>query len=147
MTNREDIVLEARSWIGTPYVHQASCKGGGTDCLGLIRGIWRTVIGSEPLIIPSYSSTWSNSNEGNTLLEAASTWLKQKPISSSDLGDVLLFRLGENGPGRHLGISAENRECATFIHAYSTHRVLETSLSVPWKRRIMARFEFPIGEK
>ena len=29
----------ARSWIGTPYVHQVSVKGGGCDCLGLVRGV------------------------------------------------------------------------------------------------------------
>ncbi len=34
MTTREDIVRAARGWIGTPYRHQASLKGVGTDCLG-----------------------------------------------------------------------------------------------------------------
>ena len=32
------IVAAARTWIGTPYEHQASCRGAGTDCLGLLRG-------------------------------------------------------------------------------------------------------------
>ncbi|HXO72313.1 MAG TPA: peptidase P60, partial [Bradyrhizobium sp.] len=36
------IVAEARSWIGTRYCHQASLKGVGCDCLGLVRGVWRT---------------------------------------------------------------------------------------------------------
>ena len=35
-------VLEAATgWIGTPYRHQASQKGVGCDCLGLVRGVWR----------------------------------------------------------------------------------------------------------
>ena len=38
---RAAIVAEARAWIGTPYRHQASLKGIGCDCLGLLRGIWR----------------------------------------------------------------------------------------------------------
>ena len=41
------IVQAARGWIGTPYVHQASVKGGGTDCLGLVRGIWREFFGAD----------------------------------------------------------------------------------------------------
>ncbi|KAB2949447.1 MAG: hypothetical protein F9K19_23780, partial [Rhizobiaceae bacterium] len=42
-------VLEAAiGWIGTPYRHQASRKGVGCDCLGLVRGIWRELYGSEP---------------------------------------------------------------------------------------------------
>ena len=42
------ILTEARSWIGTPYRHQASLKGIGCDCLGLLRGVWRGVMGEEP---------------------------------------------------------------------------------------------------
>jgi len=33
------VVMEARRWLNTPYKHQASEIGIGTDCLGLIRGI------------------------------------------------------------------------------------------------------------
>jgi NlpC/P60 family putative phage cell wall peptidase len=35
------IGAEARAWIGTPDRHQASLKGMGCDCLGLVRGVWR----------------------------------------------------------------------------------------------------------
>ena len=35
----------ARLRIGTPYRHQASLKGVGCDCLGLVRGVWRAVHG------------------------------------------------------------------------------------------------------
>lgn len=41
MVTREAVIAAARSWLGTPYHHQASRKGVGCDCLGLIRGIWR----------------------------------------------------------------------------------------------------------
>jgi cell wall-associated NlpC family hydrolase len=37
--SRSAIVAEARTWIGTPYRHQASLKGVGCDCLGLVRGV------------------------------------------------------------------------------------------------------------
>ena len=42
----ERVVDAARGWLGTPYVHQASSKGSGADCLGLIRGIWREIFGN-----------------------------------------------------------------------------------------------------
>ena len=38
------VVVEARRWLGTPYLHQASECGVGADCLGLLRGVWRGVI-------------------------------------------------------------------------------------------------------
>ncbi|MBN9249774.1 MAG: hypothetical protein J0I86_04210, partial [Mesorhizobium sp.] len=43
----DEIVAEALSWLGTPYRHQASSKGVGCDCLGLIRGVWRSLYGNE----------------------------------------------------------------------------------------------------
>lgn len=54
---REEIVAEARRWIGTPYRHQASLCGVGCDCLGLLRGVWRALIGPEPERIGAYSRT------------------------------------------------------------------------------------------
>lgn len=38
-TTGERAVLVARTWIGTPYVHQGSAQGAGADCLGLVRGV------------------------------------------------------------------------------------------------------------
>jgi len=48
-------VAIARAWIGTPYVHQASVKGAGADCLGLLRGVWRELYGAEPEAVPAYT--------------------------------------------------------------------------------------------
>ena len=45
---RAAIVAEARGWIGTPYRHQASLKGVGADCIGLVRGVWRAFHGEDP---------------------------------------------------------------------------------------------------
>jgi NlpC/P60 family putative phage cell wall peptidase len=39
------VVAAARDWLGTPYHDQASVKGVGCDCLGLVRGVWREVVG------------------------------------------------------------------------------------------------------
>jgi len=34
---------------------------------------------------------------------------------------------------------------ASFIHAYTGHGVIESPLSAPWERRIVARYAFPEG--
>jgi cell wall-associated NlpC family hydrolase len=47
---RTHIVALAREWLGTPYHHQASLKGVGTDCVGLVRGIWREVYAGDVLV-------------------------------------------------------------------------------------------------
>ena len=64
------IVALARGWIGTPYVHQASVRGVGTDCLGLIRGVWRELIGPEPEAVPPYTRDWAEPAGGEVLLAA-----------------------------------------------------------------------------
>ena len=65
------IVQSARNWIGTPYLHQASLKGVGCDCLGLIVGIWRELIGPLPVGVPAYSPDWGEVGQREPLLEAA----------------------------------------------------------------------------
>lgn len=134
------IIDEARSWIGTPYIHQAYCKGAGTDCLGLVRGVWRVWIGPEPEAIPAYTQDWSEPSGDETVLAACERWLVRKPLADAAPGDVLLFRMRDGCVAKHLGIQAEG---ASFIHAYTGHGVIESPLSAPWARRIAARFRFP----
>lgn len=143
--SRERIVEEARSWIGTPYLHQASVRGAGTDCLGLLRGVWRAVLGAEPETVPPYSPDWAEPSRHEVLLEAARRWLVAKPVSAAAPGDVLLFRMRTAGIAKHLGIQTGVEDRAGFVHAYAPHGVTESPLSLPWQRRIVARFSFPHG--
>lgn len=137
------IVAAARGWIGTPYRHQAACRGAGCDCLGLIRGVWREVIGPEPEAPPSYSMDWSEPAREEALWAAALRHLRPKVAQEEAPGDVILFRMREGAAAKHLGIAAETGARASFIHAYSGHGVVESALSLPWRRRIVARFAFP----
>lgn len=137
-------VEAARGWIGTPYRHQAATKGAGTDCLGLIRGIWRELFGREPEAVPAYTADWSEPEGVERLWQAALRHLV--PIDREAglaPGQVLLFRMRDDAVAKHLGIVAETAPMATFIHAYSGHSVVESPLSAPWLRRVAARFEFP----
>lgn len=140
---REHIVAAARGWIDTPYLHQASCKGAGTDCLGLLRGIWREVLGAEPEVPPAYSMDWSEPARIEALWQAAERHLTPKPRDDEAAGDVLLFRMRHGAVAKHLGIGGRIGAEASFIHAFSGHAVLESPLSLPWRRRIVARFTFP----
>ena len=137
----------ARGWIGTPYVHQASCRGAGCDCLGLVRGIWRELWGDEPDQVPGYSMDWSEAQGEEQLWHAAMRHLTPKPLDQAATGDVILFRMRSGAVAKHLGVQCETdngpQTGGTFIHAYSGHGVVESPLSRPWQRRIVARFQFP----
>lgn len=134
---------EARSWIGTPYRHQATTKLAGTDCLGLIRGIWRSLYGSEPQSIPAYTPDWSEPSHDEVLWRAATRHLVLREGLAPQPGDVILFRMRERAVAKHLGIAAGGAPVARFIHAYTGHGVVESPLSAPWARRIVACFAFP----
>lgn len=146
-TDRGDFIVDiARTWVGTPYRHQASCKGAGTDCLGLLRGVWREVPGPEPAAVPPYSPDWAEVASGEPLLDAARRYLEGIPTESRLPGDVVLMRMRETGAAKHLGIIARSSDGQeTMIHAYSGYGVCELSLSAPWARRIVAAFRFPTG--
>lgn len=140
------VVSAARAWIGTPYRHQASAKGAGADCLGLLRGVWREVLGDEPEPVPAYTQDWCEPSGREALLAAGSRWLVPKVLFDAAPGDVLLFRMRAGSVAKHLGIAGLVGDRPTFIHAYTAHGVIETSLSAPWARRMVARFAFPTGE-
>ena len=135
---RADIVEEARSWIGTPYLHQASAKGVGCDCLGLVRGVWRAQFGDEPEAMPAYSADWAERNSAETLLAAARRHLI--PSVAPLPGDVLLFRMAPDAPMKHCAImTAPDR----IVHAYWGRAVVESRFSMWWASRLGAVFSYP----
>lgn len=142
----EEIVAAARRWIGTPYRHQSSCRGAGTDCLGLMRGLWRELVGPEPEVVPSYTPDWSEPSHSEDMLAAAGRHLQELDAATAAAGDVLVFRMREGGVAKHLGILARaplGHE--TLIHAYSGQGVVESPLTPAWVRRIAGAFRFPEG--
>ncbi|GIK83128.1 MAG: peptidase [Alphaproteobacteria bacterium] len=144
--SRAAIVAEARSWIGTPYRHQASLKGAGADCLGLIRGIYRAFCGPEKEPITPYSPNWAEETGQETLRDAARRHLVEIDAAQFRDGealresDVILIRVRDRGPAKHAAIASGPD---TIIHAYDRHAVAENALPAAWRRRIAYAFAFP----
>ena len=159
---RTDIVTLARTWLGTPYRHQASLKGAGTDCIGLVRGIWRELYGAEPQPLPAYTRDWAEAMGRETLLEAARRHLVEVPATAAQPGDVLVFRWRRTAPAKHCAILAGPLLSAggerigvggsrprkpvfggTMIHALEGAPVSEVPLSPWWRRHLAGAFMFP----
>ena len=139
------VIAVARSWLGTPYHDQASVKGVGCDCLGLIRGVWREVIGPEPMPVPPYSRDWGEAGPREVLAEAARAAMIELPIDEARTGDVILFRMRRGAIAKHAGILTNGRQNVhRFIHAYERTGVIEENLTEPWRRRISFAFRFPV---
>lgn len=140
MISRHAILTEARSWIGTPYQHQASAKGAGCDCLGLVRGVWRALWGDEPEIAPPYTPDWAEAQAAETLLGAAERHLVRVPIEAAAPGDILLFRMDARAPVKHCAILDERDR---IVHAYWGRAVVCSRLAPWWRVRLAATFQFP----
>jgi NlpC/P60 family putative phage cell wall peptidase len=140
MMPRDDIVDIARRWIGTPYHHQASVRGVGCDCLGLVRGVWRELTGTEAEAAPAYAPDWADSTGDEAMLAAARRHLSPKPTDRATPGDVLVFRLRPGFVAKHAAILATT---VTIIHAVEGMAVTEVALTQWWRRRIAGVFAFP----
>lgn len=168
IVTREAIIAAARGWLGTPYHHQASVKGVGCDCLGLIRGVWRDIYGPEPETMPPYTRDWGNATGSETLIAAACRHLtKLRDVREAGPGDVLVFRMRDGGVAKHAGLisalprsahlerdvralrhlahlEGEDRdETAFMIHSQEGLGVVEIPLGRWWLRRAVAAFQFP----
>ena len=137
---RNAIVREARSWVGTRYHHQASVKGVGCDCLGLVRGVWRELIGDEPGQLPAYAPDWAEATADETLALAGFKYLLPLTVSQFAAGDVLLFRWRDGYVAKHAAIASGD---GRMIHAHDGAAVCEVALAPWWRRRIAFAFAFP----
>jgi NlpC/P60 family putative phage cell wall peptidase len=141
--DREDssrVVAAARGWLGTPYHDQASVIGVGCDCLGLVRGVWREVLGPEPLPLPPYSRDWGETGTREPLADAARAVMSEIPVAGIVPGALILLRMRAGAVAKHCGIvTSPNR----FIHAYERAGVIEEPLTAAWRRRLAFAFLFP----
>ena len=137
------VIAAARGWLGTPYHDQASVKGAGCDCLGLARGVWREIVGSEPFVLPPYQRGWGEVGRREVLAEGARSVMIEIPVAEIGPGAVVLFRVREQGIAKHCAILTGPE---TMIHSYERHGVIEQSLLQSWRRRIAFAFLYPQSE-
>ena len=134
------IITIARTWIGTPYHHQASARGVGTDCIGLIRGIYRELHGHDAVAPPAYTRDWAEATGEETLIAAGRLHLNEIAPADAQPGDVLVFRYRARSVAKHSAILATP---TTMIHAIEGAPVAEVAYSPWWRRRLAAAFEYP----
>ena len=120
----------ARGWLGTPFHWEASLKGVGVDCRGLLTGVARDCGRPEAATVEANLVGYSRHIDETALLAGLDRLFKRK--SAPKPGDVLAFRI--RGKVQHLGICTGDR----FVHAYSLppRQVIETPLTGIWLNRL-----------
>lgn len=140
MTARTDIVTAARTWIGTPFHHQARLKGVGVDCIGLVIGVARELA----LIAPDFDiAAYPRVPDGKTLLPLAREHMREIPREAMQPGDVVVVSFDRDP--QHFGILGDYRHGGlSIIHGASDPgRVIETRLMFSSAMHFVAAFALP----
>lgn len=125
MITREQVVDEARSWVGTPYQHQARIKGIGVDCAGLLIGVARAL----GIVSPIFDVTgYTRRPDGWSLIETCEQHMQAIERADMGPGDAVVVRF--DSEPQHFGLIAPySHGGLSIIHAASKHnRVIETRL-------------------
>lgn len=129
MVTREQIVTEAREWLGTPWRHQRRSKGVAADCAGLVVGVgMRCGAFKEGQIENSNMNqyrAYSHIIDTKQMLKA----LKDLMVESDDLiiGNVCFLQI--DGIPQHLGIISRTSPNLYIIHGYfKIRRVVENKI-------------------
>ena len=138
--SRLAIIDEARRWMGTPFHHQASLRGVGCDCIGLIVGVVSALGLPEADDIkadPRFRG-YGRLPDGESLRQGCADHADEIAPGDADVGDVLLFTFVKE-PMHVAFVSA--RDPQYVIHAYQpVGRVVENIVDAKWQRRIVAAY-------
>ena len=131
VARRTAVINEARQWLGTPYHHQASLKGVGCDCIGLIKGV-----GDAFGLMNIPDNAWTNikrySRRPNPVMMGNHLETYMDRISSPLIGDIAWIEWRQDLP-MHLALVAEKNGVMTFIHAYSlVGKAVEVCVDDEW---------------
>lgn len=144
---REAIVAEARSWLGTPFMHQQSSQGVGVDCVGLILGVGRE-LGVLEISEEAWRPFAAYTRKPNPvrMRKAMRLFLDESivdPGSIPAIGSIGWFGWRADLP-MHLAIVGEFQGRATMIHAFELQKVcVENSIDETWRGRVDSWWQFP----
>jgi cell wall-associated NlpC family hydrolase len=123
-----DVVVEARSWLGTPFAAGASVKSVGADCAGLVEGVARDLGVRLP----------ARTDAGDDLVWAATHSLRQ--IERVEAGALILIAKDPGGPPLHAAFVTDTE---TIIHAHWRAGVVENRYGAWFVRRTTHIFAWP----
>lgn len=129
MISRQDIVSQARKYLGVKYKHQGRTAY-GLDCLGLI-----VRVAHDLKLSDADSSDYGRIPDGIKMMSLLEQHLDI--VSDIEPGNILLFRY-ESNP-KHLAIVTDNG----IIHSYAEDRkVVEHRLDDVWLERLVRIYSF-----
>lgn len=136
MVKRAEFVAEARTWIGTPFLHQGRTRH-GIDCAGVaIKCAHR--LGISTFDIDGYSRVPSNGMMRRLLREHT----EEIPLANIDIADLLHMAFATEP--QHIVI-VSSIDPVMIIHADSVvGRVVEHRLDGDWRSKVRGAYRIPL---
>ena len=135
------IVAKARTWLGTPFHHQARVKGKGCDCLGLVIGVAKELELTDKtgrLLASHDEVTYSRQPNSSHLIDKLSSLLDKVSLENASYGDIVVFKVGRNP--QHLAILSNydnSRLWLSMIHSDVRARcVVEHRMDDEWQAKL-----------
>lgn len=140
MATRDQIVEEARTWIGTRWQHQARLKGIAVDCAGLVIGVGKTF----DLMPQDYDYRGYGREPDKSLETICQAELREIAIKDLQPGDVISLNYDPTMGPSHLALIGNYRYGGfSIIHAYlPARKVVETRLDSSVASRISKAFSY-----
>ena len=123
------VLIEARRWLGTPFMAGASVRGVGCDCAGLIEGVARNL----GLAYPELQAVQHD------ILQAAVAFMVA--VDTPHPGHLVLLAREPGGPPLHAAIVTDMH---TLIHAHWSAGVVENRFGSWFTRRVTHVFAWPM---
>lgn len=143
---RAAVVAEARTWIGTPYHHQARVKGVGVDCAGVLIGVARAL----GIVAADFDiSGYTREADGHSLLEWCDANMRRLPGQQfMQPGHAVVVAFDKHP--QHLGVVVDYPAPGVLAMVHATAvvssgrpRVLETRLVFGRSMRFVAAYRLP----
>lgn len=149
---RQALVSEARSWVGTPYHHMGAVKGAGCDCAQLIKQCFMGCGLVEDFPVPQYTRDWHLHRSEENYLSYVERYLHRRDHQEQSLdahsrdsafkvdsGDIIMFRVG-----RCFSHSAIVTEWPLAVHASFPSGCVEEVrlLNTPMSRRLCRIYSY-----
>ena len=145
---REEVLAEARKWIGTRWHHQAMVKGVGCDCAGLVLGVGFAVgamdveLGDDRL---KKFVAYSRHPDPAKMLEALNLLMVKIPRHEAGAGDVVYRKYGKQP--QHLailtGVLTEPMSGVIHALAWPTRKVVEHRTDEDWYTNTLSAWRYP----
>lgn len=130
MMTRDELVMTARSFIGTPFRHQGRLPGTALDCAGVV------VCAAQACGHPMRDQTgYADMPHSGRFVAAVEEHCERIAPADARAGDLMIFAFARDP--QHVAIVTQT-DPTQIVHAWSNGpgRVVENGLDDYWRRRL-----------